>query len=103
MNVCHSASICDFLMQINRDNPFTGCICAQGPVIPANAPFEPRFLSFYESLIAEQNIEKAINVFREMIKLERGDAQKNRWVAISKDMDSMTYNMEHLDHKCENS
>ena len=103
MNVCYSASICEFLMQIKRDNPFRGCICADGPVIMANSPSEPRFLSFYESLITEQNIEKAINVFREKIKLEKGKAQENKWVILSKDIDNMSYNIENLEIKCENS
>lgn len=99
MNVCYSASICNSLMQINRDNPFIGCICAQGTICMADPPSEPRFLSFYKSLMAGFTMEGAINAFREEIKQEQGKARENQWVILSKNMDSKSYNIEHLNHK----
>lgn len=99
MNVCYSASISDILLPNEGINPFVGCICAKGPIRMADAPAEPRFLSFYEAIIAGQTIESAANAFREEIKDEKGNAKENQWVILSKNGGNEPYEIEYIDNR----
>lgn len=98
MNVCYSAALNE-IFQKEAIIPFEGCICSKGPVYMAGFTSGPRFLSFYEAIMAGQTIESATNAFREEIKEENGEAKDNQWVILSKNGVSKPYEIEYIDNR----